>query len=267
MAAYQAPPSLGFSRQEHWSGSPFPSPMHESEKWKWSHSVVSDCSWPRGLQPTRLLRPWDFPGKSTGVGCHCLLHIRTWLQAKPLLWHMDLCPQSNVSAFLLLSGFVIAILSRSKHLLISWLQSLSTVILEPRKIKSVTVSAFSPSICHEMMGLGALILVSWMLSFKPAFSLFSLILIKRLFGSSSLSAIRVVSFAYLRLLIFLPAILIPACDSFSLAFHMMYSAQKLNKQGDNIQPWCTPFPILNQFIVSCLILWLLDLHTGFFADR
>ena len=67
-------PSLGFSRQEHWSGLPFPSPMHESEKWKWSRSVVSDASRPHGLQPTRLLCPWDFPGKSTGVGCHCLLH-------------------------------------------------------------------------------------------------------------------------------------------------------------------------------------------------
>ena len=70
MAAHQAPPSLGFSRQEHWSGLPFPSPMHESEKWKWSHSVMSDPQRPHGLQPTRLLRPWDFPGKSTGVGCH-----------------------------------------------------------------------------------------------------------------------------------------------------------------------------------------------------
>ena len=66
-------PSLGFSRQEHWSGLPFPSPMHESEKWKWSHSVVSDSSWSHGLQPTRLLCPWDFPGKSAAVGCHCLL--------------------------------------------------------------------------------------------------------------------------------------------------------------------------------------------------
>ena len=73
MAAYQAPPSLGFSRQEYWSGMPFPSPMHESEKWKWSRSVVSNSSRPHRLQPTRLLRPWDFPGKSTGVGCHCLL--------------------------------------------------------------------------------------------------------------------------------------------------------------------------------------------------
>ena len=68
-AAHQAPPSLGFSRQEHWSGLPFPSPMHESEKWKWSLSVVSDSSQLRGLQPTSLLCLWDFPGKSTGVGC------------------------------------------------------------------------------------------------------------------------------------------------------------------------------------------------------
>ena len=71
--AHQTPPSLGFSRQEHWSGLPFPSPMHESEKWKWSRSVVSDPQRPHRLQPSRLLRPWDFPGKSTGVGCHCLL--------------------------------------------------------------------------------------------------------------------------------------------------------------------------------------------------
>ena len=75
-AAHQALSSLGFSRQEHWSGLPFPSPMHESEKWKWSHSVVSNSSQPHGLQPTRLLCPWDFPGKSTGVGCHCLLLVR-----------------------------------------------------------------------------------------------------------------------------------------------------------------------------------------------
>ena len=71
-AAHQVPPSLGFSRQEHWSGLPFPSPMHESEKWKWNCSVLSSSLQPHGLQPTSLLRPWDFPGKSTGVGCHCL---------------------------------------------------------------------------------------------------------------------------------------------------------------------------------------------------
>ena len=72
-AAHQVPPSLGFSRQEHWSGLPFPSPMHEREKWKWSRSVVSDSLRPHGLQPTRLLRPWDFPGKGAGVGYHLLL--------------------------------------------------------------------------------------------------------------------------------------------------------------------------------------------------
>ena len=70
-AAHQDPPSLGLSRQEHWSGLPFPSSMHDSEKW--SRSVVSNFSRPHGLQPARLLHPWDFPGKSTGVGCHVLL--------------------------------------------------------------------------------------------------------------------------------------------------------------------------------------------------
>ena len=72
-AAHQAPPSLGFSRHEQWSGLPFPLPMQESEKWKWSCSVWSNSLQPHGLQPIRLLRPWDFPGKSTGVGCHGLL--------------------------------------------------------------------------------------------------------------------------------------------------------------------------------------------------
>ena len=73
MAAHQAPPPLGFSRQQHWSGLPFLSPMHESEKWKWSRSVVSDSYWPHGLQPTRHLHPWDLPGNNTGVGCHFFL--------------------------------------------------------------------------------------------------------------------------------------------------------------------------------------------------
>ena len=96
-----------------------------------------------------------------------------------------------------------------------------------------------------------MILVFWVLSFKSVFSLSSFTFIRRLFSSSSLSAIRVVSSAYLRLLTFLPAILTPACASFSPAFLMMYSAQKLNKQGDNIQPWYTPFPIWNQSVVPC----------------
>ena len=149
--------------------------------------------------------------------------------------------------FNMLSRFVIAFLPRSKRLLISWLQSLSKVILEPKKIKSVTASTFSPSICHEVMRPGATILVFWMLNFKPAFLLSSFILFKRLFSSSSCSSTRVVLTAYVRLMIFLLAVLIPICDSSSPAFCMMYS--KLNKQGDNIQPWLTPFPILNQSVV------------------
>ena len=150
--------------------------------------------------------------------------------------------------FNILYRLVITFLPRSKRLLISWLQSPSAVILEPPKIKSATVSTVSPSISHEVMGPDAMILVFWMLSFKPTFSLYSFTFIKRLFSSSSLSAIRVVSSAYLRLLIFFLAILIPACASSSPAFLMMYSAYKLNKQGDNIQPWRTPFPIWNQSV-------------------
>ena len=114
--------------------------------------------------------------------------------------------------FNMLSRLVIVFLPRSKCLLLLWLLSPSAVILEPKKIKSFTVSIVSPSICHEVMGLDAMISVFWMLSFKPTFSLSYFTFIKRLF-SSSLSAIRVVSSAYLRLLIFLPEILIPACAS------------------------------------------------------
>ena len=123
--------------------------------------------------------------------------------------------------FNMLSRLVITFLPRSKRLLISWLQSPSAVILEPRKIKLATVS---PSICHEVMEPDAMILVFWMWRFKPTFSLSSFTFIKRLFSSSLLSAMRVVSSAYLRLLIFLLAILITACASSSPAFLMMYSA-------------------------------------------
>ena len=98
------------------------------------------------------------------------------------------------------------------------------------------------------MRLDATIFVFWMLSFKPAFLLSSFTFIRRLFSSSWLSAISVVSSTYLRLLIFLSAILILARASSSPAFLMMYSACKLNKQGDNIQPWRTPYPIWNQSI-------------------
>ena len=132
-------------------------------------------------------------------------------------------------------------------------QSLSAVILEPQKTKSFPVSIVSPSICHEAMGPDAMILVFWMLSFKPTFSLSSFTFIKTVFNSL-LSAIRMVSSVYLRLLISLPAILIPACAPSRSAFHMIYSAYKLNNQGNNIQPWHTPFPIWNQSVVPCPVL-------------
>ena len=133
-------------------------------------------------------------------------------------------------------------------------QSPFAVILEPRKIKSDTASTVSPSICHEVMGPDAMIFIFWMLIFQPTFSLSSFIFIMRFFSSSSISALKVMSSAYLRLLIFLPVILIPSCASYSPAFLMMYSAYKLNKQGDNTQPWCTPFPIWNQSVVPCPVL-------------
>ena len=129
---------------------------------------------------------------------------------------------------LLFNRLFTAFLPRSKRLFISWLQSPSAVILEPRKIKSLTVSIVFPSICHEVMGPDATILVFWMSSFNPTFSLSSFTFIRRLFSSSLLSAISVVSSAYLRLLIFLPAISIPVCASPSLSFRMMYSAYKSN---------------------------------------
>ena len=153
-----------------------------------------------------------------------------------------------------MSRFIIAFFPRSRHLLISWLQSPFTVILQPKQIKSATACIASPSICHEVMGLDAMILIFWMLSFKPAFSLSSFTFIKRLLSSSSLSATRAVSFAYLRLSILLLTIWIPACYLSSPAFHMMHSACKLNKQGDNIHPWHTSFPIWSQFVVPCPLL-------------
>ena len=100
--------------------------------------------------------------------------------------------------------------------------------------------------CHDLRFLNV--------ELEANFSLSSFTFIKRLFSSSSLSAIRVVSSAYLRLSIFLPAILIPAYASSNPAFCMMYSAYKLNKQSDNIQLWHTPFPIWKQSIVPCLVL-------------
>ena len=91
--------------------------------------------------------------------------------------------------FNMLSRLVIAFLPRSKRLLISWLQSSSTVILEPKKINSVTVSIVSPFLCHKVMRLDAMPLGFWMLSLEPAFTLL-FDLHQRLFSSSLLSSIK-----------------------------------------------------------------------------
>ena len=93
MAAHQAPLSLGFSRQEHWSGLPFPSSMHESEKWKWSRSVVSDSSQPHRLQPTRLLRPWDFQARVLEWGAIAFSSIST-NSPKYSQWNFYYCPMT-----------------------------------------------------------------------------------------------------------------------------------------------------------------------------
>ena len=140
--------------------------------------------------------------------------------------------------FNMLSRLVIAFLPRSKCLLISWLQSPSAVILESKKIKSVTVSIVSPSVCHKVMRPDAIIFVFLMLSFKQPFSLSSFTFIKRFFSFSSLSATRVVSSAYLRLLIFLPVI--PACSSSSLAFNMMLGGiggRRRRRRQDEMAGW------------------------------
>ena len=137
--------------------------------------------------------------------------------------------------------------------------------MEPRKIKSVTVSIFSLSICYAMMGPDTMILVFWILNFKPPFSLSSFTFIKKLFTSSLLSAIRVAC-AYLRLSKFLLVFLIPACDSSSPAFQCtlhisLISRVKIESLG----------LLLSQFWTSPLFhfwfqLLLLDLHTGFSGD-
>ena len=150
--------------------------------------------------------------------------------------------------------FVIAVIPRNSCLWISWLQSLFAVILVPKKMKSVTASTFQPSTYREVIGPVSMILVVQILSCNPAFSLSYFALIKRFLSYSPVSAIRVVSSAYLSLLLLLPAILIPDGESSSPAFHMMYSACKLNNQRDNIQPCHTLFPIIKQSAVPSLVL-------------
>ena len=154
--------------------------------------------------------------------------------------------------FDMLSRLVITFLPRSKHLLISWLQSPSAVILEPPQKRNLSLLPFFPHLFAmkwwDQMPWSSFF-GCWVLSEKPTFSLSSFTFIKRLFSSSLLSAIRVVSSVYLRLLIFLMAVLIPACASSSPAIHMMYSIYKLPVtyrkrcrllELEVLQLWCKP---------------------------
>ena len=143
---------------------------------------------------------------------------------------------------------------------------MAAVILEPPKNKFSHSFHFFPiylpwsdgARCHDLSFLNVVLSQLFHSSFT---------FIKRLFSSSSLSAIRVVSSAYLRLLIFLPAILILAYASSILVFCMMYSAYKLNKQGDNIQSWHTLFPVWNQSILSCPVLTVASWPVYWFLRR
>ena len=152
---------------------------------KSSRSVMSDSMQPHGLQHTRppppsLTNSWSLP------------KLMSWVKPKKTIALIRWTFVGKVMSLLfnILSRLIITFLPRSKHLLISWLQSPSTVILEPPRSK---VSHCFPIYCHEVMGPDAMILVFWILSFKPTFWLSSFTFIKRFFSSSSLSAIRVVS--------------------------------------------------------------------------
>ena len=114
-------------------------------------------------------------------------HMHTWLLEEPQLWVYRPLSAKWCLGYITLSRFVIAFLSRSKHILISWLQSPSAVILEPKKIKSVTISIFFPHLlAMKWWDQMPMILVFWMLNFKPTLSLSSFTIIKRLFSSSLL---------------------------------------------------------------------------------
>ena len=115
------------------------------------HSLKASILWRSVFFMVQLVNPYMTTGKAIA------LTIQTLVSKVMSLF------------FKMLSRFVIAFFPRSKRLLISWLKSLSVVILEPKKIKSVTVSIASPSLCHKVMGPDAMIFVFWMLSFKPAF--------------------------------------------------------------------------------------------------
>ena len=147
--------------------------------------------------------------------------------------------------FNMLSRLVIALVPRSKYLLTSWLHSPSAVVLEPKRIKYVIVS---PSICHEVMGSNAMIFIFWMLNFKPTFSLFFH------FHQEALYFFFAFCHKVGVICIYMLIDISPGNLEYSLCFIHFACCALLNKQGDNIQPWSTSFPIWNQSVVPCLAL-------------
>ena len=192
-AAYQASPSMGFSRQEYWSGVPLPSLIFPSIR-VFSNESVLHIRWPKYWSFSFSIRlSNEYSGLiSFRIDWFDLCCSRDSQESSPALqfkstnfWHsaffmvqlshlhiatgktiaLTIWTFAGKVLYNKLSRFVIAFLPRSKCLLISWLQSLSTVILEPEKIRSVIVFTFPPFICHEVVGLDAMILVFWVLRF------------------------------------------------------------------------------------------------------
>ena len=141
MAAHQALPSLGFSRQEHWSRLPFPSPMHESEKWKWSRSVVSDSSRRHKLQPTRLLCPWDSAGKS-GVPLPSIIYYIIYVVVIQLLSHVWLFRTLWTAALQASLSFTISLNLLKLMSIESAMSSIHLILCQPL----VPLPSVSPSV-------------------------------------------------------------------------------------------------------------------------
>ena len=185
--------------------------------------------------------------------CSSMSHVCSCLGAFPLV--LECSPLRSSHGWLLP---IVQVPTLESFLRGAFSDSIAKVGPTPPYPISITISCFILPVTLKLLIYSFICLLSLFFPLEcklhETFSLSFFTLIKRLFSSSSLSAIRVMSSAYLRLLIFLPAILNPACASSSLAFHMMYSAYKLNKQGDNVQPWHTPFLIWNQSVVPCPVL-------------
>ena len=223
--------------------------------WVTSLSLFTLMHWRRKWQPTPVFLPGESQGRGSLVGCR--LWGRTESETTEVTWQQQqqciqligqvqvTCPRHSCRRAVLEAESL-----RSRCPVWSGEDPLSDcrLVIES-SLFWIEFLEGHPSVCSRWISRQE----CWILSQFFFFFLLSSLTFKRFF-ISSFSAIRVVSSAYLRLLIFLPAILIPSCTSSNLAFHMMYSAYKLTKQDDNIQLFCTLFPIWNQSVVACPVL-------------